>query len=89
MSKPISRRMTQSATPRFFETQVATHDSRYDFDKRMRALREENAVLRRQARDLIRHNESLRMRQILEKHDGGAHGLTNGCSRGPMSAAGG
>jgi hypothetical protein len=32
---------------------------------RLHALQDENAVLRRQAADLTRHNESLRMRKML------------------------
>jgi cell division protein FtsB len=35
---------------------------------RLHALQDENAVLRRQAADLTRHNESLRKRKMVEKH---------------------
>jgi hypothetical protein len=42
-----------------------------DLTDRLRALQDENAVLRRQAAGLTRHNESLRMRKIPEKHERG------------------
>jgi hypothetical protein len=42
-----------------------------DLTNRLRGLEDENAVLRRQAAELTRHNESLRMRKILEKHERG------------------
>jgi hypothetical protein len=40
------------------------HDGRCDLTKHLRALREENAMLRRQAAELVRYNEYLRMRKM-------------------------
>jgi hypothetical protein len=49
----------------------ASNERTIDLTNRLRGLEDENAVLRRQASELTRHNESLRMRKILEKHERG------------------
>ncbi len=55
LNLPIFARQAQTVTP---------HDGRCDLTKHLRALREENAMLRRQVAELVRYNESLRMRKM-------------------------
>jgi hypothetical protein len=54
----VFERRTRTATPQY---------GRYDSTNRLRALEDENAVLRRQAAVLARHNAILRMRKMLEE----------------------
>jgi hypothetical protein len=66
-SSRIPRAMKQAASLPIFERQARTvtaHDGRHDLTKRLCALRRENELLRRQAADLVRHNENLRMRTM-------------------------
>ena len=69
---PIARGVKQPTNVIIFERRTRTFAGREDeLAQRLRALRNENAVLRRQAAILADYNENLRKRKTLEEHEGG------------------